>query len=121
MKQIKTSLLTGLSLLAFCFQPAIAANMEEQVKGAQAVGGLCKGYAEEIGRDSSHFSELNMQTIKIAETLGYTDDFDNYENEVSALQEILDKKLKGQYHSVHEIYGDWCRRYYEAFIKRAGG
>jgi len=110
-----------LVLVMFSLQPAIAATMEEQVKGAQAVGALCKAYAEEIGRDSSHFSELNMQTIKIAEKLGYTDDFENYKTEVSALQEVLDKRLRDQYRTVQEIYGDWCRRFYEAFIKRAGG
>lgn len=102
-------------------QPAIAATMEEQVKGAHAVGALCKVYAEEIGRDSSHFSELNIQTIQIAEKLGYTNDFEKYKNEVSNLQELLDQKLKKQYRSVQEIYVDWCRRFYEAFIKRAGG
>ena len=101
-------------IVIFGFLPPLAnaATMEEQVKGAHAVSALCKSYAERLGRDSSNYARLNVQTLRIAEELGYTDDFEEYQQQVVSLQKILDRKLLDQYGSVSEIYDDWCNRFY---------
>jgi len=97
---------------------AFSATMEEQVKGAHAVGSLCKSYAEKLGRDSTNFANLNIQTLRIAESLGYTHEFETYKQQVSSLEKVLDSRLFKEYGSIEGVYDDWCQRFYNAFKKK---
>ena len=112
------------TLLIFILLPfgsAQSASMEEQVKGAHACCALCKTYAEEIGRNGEIFREINIQTLKIAEELGYTEDFSAYVRDVTEMQALLDEMLKKKYGSVSAIYDDWCSRVLSGYIKGLNG
>jgi hypothetical protein len=108
--------------ITFCFAiclffsslAANAANMEETIKTGAAGSALCKSYADDLGYDSGKFIELNILITKVADKMGYTEDFYPYQAEINVIKSALNNEMKNKYGSMDKAYKDWCSRFYDS-------
>lgn len=92
-----------------------AASMKETVLINSAGGAICKVYAEEVGGDVEAFSEMNIIILKLADKMGYTNDFLLYQENVANVKGILQKQLLKIHGSKLNVYNNWCIRFYHGF------
>ncbi|PKI00276.1 hypothetical protein [Glaciecola sp. 33A] len=110
-------LCSAICLFSFVSISANAANVEETIKTSVAGGALCKSYADELGYDSKKFADVNVLTTQLAEKLGYTKDFYQYQAEINGIKSVLNQEMKKKYGSIDKAYKDWCFRFYDSLQK----
>ncbi len=92
-------------------------TMRQNVLFTVAASGICKNYALKVGGNAEAFSELAVFTIKIADKMGYTKNFQSFVKEVDFVKTVLQKLLSQKYNSKLDVYNDWCIRLYKGFQK----
>ncbi len=76
---------------------------------------VCKTYAEEVGGNVEIFSNMNVEVLKLAEKMGYTDNFQSYVFEINELRKKLQPLLLEKYGSKINIYNSWCMKIYKGY------
>lgn len=104
-----------LTIAMYLNSVAQAASMRDTILISTAGGAMCKIYAEEVGGDVKAFSEMNTVVLKLAEKMGYLDDFQTYQAEVRQVKNILQDQLLQKHGSKLNIYNDWCIKFYNGF------
>lgn len=94
-----------------------AASVKETILISAAAGAICKIYAEEVGGNVEAFSNLNIQVMKIAEKMGYTNNFQSYLSEVSDMKRVLQNQLLKTHSSKLKVYNNWCIGLYDGYQK----
>jgi hypothetical protein len=103
-----------LIVVIFLASTSHAATLKETVLITSAGGAICKIYAEEVGGDVEAFSDMNALIIKIAEKIGYLNDFQSYTADVSKAKSLLQNQLLQMHGSKLNVYNNWCIKFYNS-------
>ncbi len=94
-----------------------AASVKETILISTAGGAMCKMYAEKVGGDVEAFSNLNIQSMKVAESMGYTNNLESFISEVNEIKRLLQEQLLKIHGSELNVYNNWCIRFYNGYQK----
>lgn len=113
------NILHSILLIGLIFNSEVihADDLKTTVLISQAGSALCKNYAEELGRNSDGFTDMNKSTLLIANQLGFDESLQDYISTVDALKKQLHIKLINEYGSTSKIYFDWCQKLYLGYQK----